>query len=201
MRPSAPGPCLGLLLLSLAVASPLAEHAAIQQVSRDLAGWPIGDLELVDQRGNPFLNENLIGRWTLLAVADSRCGAPCAGTVAALSGLLRRIAGAKVIQTTQAVLVSFREEDRAAQLARLGASQEPGLIAVTGTPEGIAQLADDLGLSYPPPPEWHADSPGGEGHTGSIWLIGPDGVIRAELRPPFDVPLLTAAYLKLRLKG
>jgi protein SCO1/2 len=61
-------------------------------------------------------------------------------------------------------------------------------------------LADDLRIPYPPQ-YLRAVTPGGQGHVGSIWLIGPDGVIRTELLPPFDVPLLTAAYLKLRLKG
>lgn len=201
MSRSLHGLCLSLALLALGTGLPLADQVQNQRVSWDSSGWPIGDLALVDHRGASFDNDNLSGRWTLLAIADSRCGDPCAGAVDALSGLLRRIAGAKVIETTQAVLVSLRPEDTGAELARLIAPQEPRLIAVTGPTGSLAQLADDLRIPYPLPPEWHGGSTGRQGHAGSIWLIGPDGVIRAELLPPFDVPLLTAAYLKLRLKG
>ncbi len=201
MSRSLHGLCLGLALLALGTGSPLADRAQDQRVSWDSSGWPIGDLALVDHLGASFDNDNLRGRWTLLAIADSRCGDPCAGTVAPLAGLLRRIAGAKVIETTQVVLVSLRPEDTAADLARLFPFQEPRLIGVTGPPESLAQLADDLQIRDPRTSDSQAVTPGGQGHAGSIWLIGPDGVIRAELLPPFDVPLLTAAYLKLRLKG
>lgn len=200
MSQSLPGFCLGLALLALGAGLPLADQVRDQRVSWDSSGWPIGDLALVDHRGASFDKDNLRGRWTLLAIADSRCGDPCAGAVAALSGLLRRIGGAKVIETTQAVLVSLRPEDRGADLARLIAPQEPRLIAVTGAPEGLAGLADDLGIPYPLP-EPRAASASLQDHRGSIWLIGPDAVIRVELLPPFDVPLLTARYLKLRLRG
>jgi protein SCO1 len=200
MSRSLQGLCLGLALLALGTGSPLADQVQDQRVSWDSSGWPIGDLALVDHHGASFDNDNLRGRWTLLAIADSRYGDPCSGTVAALAGLLRRIAGAKVIETTQAVLVSLRAEDTGADLARLIPPQEPRLIGVTGPADSLAQLADDLGLPYPPP-DPQAVTPGGQDYAGSIWLIGPDAAIRAELLPPFDVPLLTAAYLKLRLKG
>lgn len=201
MSRSLHGLCLSLALLALGTGLPLADQVQNQRVSWDFSGWPIGDLALVDHRGASFDNDNLRGRWTLLTIADRRCGDPCSGTVAALAGLLRRIAGAKVIETTQAVLVSLRAEDTAADLARLFSPEEPRLIGVTGPPESLAQLADDLQISYPPTSDPQAVTPGGQGQAGSIWLIGPDGVIRAELLPPFDVPLLTAAYLRLRLKG
>lgn len=201
MSPRAPGLCLGLALLAAGAAASPAQRAPEQAVRLDSAGWPLSDLALVDHRGVPFLTDDLRGRWTLLALADSRCADPCARAVSALSGLLRRIAGAKVIETTQVVLVSLRAEDRGADLARLLAPQDPRLIGVTGPPETLAQLADDLRIPDPALPSPEAPSAGGQDHLGSIWLIGPDAVIRAELLPPFDVPRLTATYLRMRLKG
>lgn len=201
MSPGAQGLGVGLLLLVLGVTAPLAHRLPEQGVSLDCAGWPIGDLALMDDRGRPFLTDNLRGRWTLLAIADRGCGNPCAETVLALSGLLRRIAEAKVLETTQAVLVSLRAADSGTDLAGLLAPQDPRLIGVTAPPEGLAQLADDLGIPYPLISGAWAPPAGGQDRAGSIWLIGPDAVIRAELLPPFDVPLLTAKYLRIRLRG
>jgi hypothetical protein len=33
-----------------------------------------------------------------------------------------------------------------------------------------------------------------------LWLIDANGVIRARLLPPYDVPLLTASYLRTRAR-
>ncbi|MFZ0790950.1 MAG: SCO family protein [Chromatiaceae bacterium] len=193
--------CLGLALLVLGAAPSLADRVPNQAVSRDSAGWPIGDLALVDHQGAPFSNENLRGRWTLLAIADSRCGDPCDRTLTALASVLRRIAGARVIETTQVLVVSLRAEDRAADMTRLLAPHDTQFIGAIGPPEGLAQLADDLGIPNSPAAGHRTAALGAPDHAGSVWLIGPDAVIRAEFLPPFDGPLLTAEYLKTRLRG
>jgi hypothetical protein len=74
-------------------------------------------------------------------------------------------------------------------------------IGVTGPSQVRAGLVDDLGVTYQPITWQASDTPGDQGHAGSVWLIGPDAVIRAELLPPFDVLLVTAEYLKTRLRG
>ena len=40
----------------------------------------------------------------------------------------------------------------------------------------------------------------GANRTGSLVLVGPDGTVRAQFLPPFDVELLTAEYLKTRVR-
>jgi len=191
---------LGVLVLTGAVTPSVATHTPEQKLSQASAGWPLGDLALVDTDGNPFITRDLHERWTLLAVADSRCGERCDRTLSALSGLLRRIAGTRVLASTQVVVVSLRADDTPADLRRLLAPYDARLIGVTGPAEDLARLADDLGIDAGPAGE----NPGpldDEDRASSLWLIGPDGAIRAELLPPFDPLLLTAAYLKIRVRG
>jgi protein SCO1/2 len=171
------------------------------QVRQSSAGWPIGAFSLLDQDGKPFVKESLEQRWTLLALGDSQCAGACAATLSALSGLLQRIAGTRAVQTTQVVLVSMKSEDTAADMRHRLAAYDPRVIGVTGPPQELAGLADDLGASYPSLAGQASPPAGDLGHAGSVWLIGPDGVVRAELLPPFDVLSLTATYLKTRLRG
>jgi cytochrome oxidase Cu insertion factor (SCO1/SenC/PrrC family) len=192
---------LGILVLTGATTPSVATHTPEQALGQASAGWPIGDLALVDTDGNPFVTRDLHERWTLLAVADSRCGERCDGTLSALSGMLRRIAGTRVLSTTQVVVVSLRADDAPADLGRLLAPYDPRLIGVTGRAEDLAGLADDLGIDIGSGAGPSFTPLGVENRIGSLWLIGPDGTIRAELLPPFDPLLLTAAYLKLRLRG
>ena len=187
-----------------AAALSLADHAPRQQVTEATAGWPIGDFSLVDQSGNPFGGQSLKGRWTLLVLGDSRCAAGCAAALSAAAGLLRRIAPTQAAATTQVVLLSLRPDDTAADMHRLLGAQDSGFIGVTGPADQLAALADDLGVDSTAQAEQAAQAsgtPDDQVHRGSIWLIGPDGAIRAELLPPFEVMLLTAEYLKIRLRG
>lgn len=173
------GCVLGLVAATAAVAERLP-----QQVSRAAAGWPLGDFALTDQRGVPFTQENLRGRWTLLLLDDG-CSAPCEAALAALSGLFGRIHATQAIQTVQVVLVlptGAAPERLGPYLARF----DPRFIGARGPQPALQGLADDLGVT---PPGRNA---------GSIWLIGPDGILRAELLPPFDVRLLTAEFMKTR---
>lgn len=175
-----------------------ADQAPAQRVSPAAAGWPIGDFALVDQHGDPFTQEGLRGRWTFLLLGDSRCGDPCTAALSALSGLYRRIAGTRALETTQVVFVSLDPRDTATDLARYLAPFDPRFIGASGAAEVLAGLADELGVSSPSRPTSPASgTPSGD---GSLWLIAPDGVIRARLLPPFEVVLLTAEYLKTRVR-
>lgn len=176
-------------------ASVLAADPPPQRVDRSLSGWPVDDFVLLDQSGEPFTQDDLAGRWTLLLLGDRRWGATCSASLAALAGLYRGIAGTKAALTTQVVYVSLDARDAPAELGRYLASYDARFIGVGGPREILNGLAQDLGVSLPSPP---AAEDGGA--AGSIWLIGPDRVIRARLIPPFDVPRLTAAYLKMRAR-
>jgi protein SCO1/2 len=179
--------CLAWLgcTLSLGLAAPAQADRLPQQVSLASAGWPLGDFALIDQRGAPFTQENLRGRWTLLLLGDGHCRAPCEAALAALAGLFSRIRATQAIQTMQVVLVlpaSEATEGLGPYLARF----DPRFIGAQGSRRTLQGLADDLGVTFP-------------GHdAGSIWVIAPDGILRSELLPPFDVKLLTAEFMRTR---
>jgi protein SCO1/2 len=169
----------------------LAHDDPTQAINLAPAGWPVGDIALADRLGSPFTRDGLVGRWTFLLLQDRSCAASCAEALSALTGLRRRIAGTAALQSTQVVVAVLRSDDQAGDGHHL--IPEAALaVVVTGPPAELDALEAELGIAAAP-----RHAPGG----GSLWLIGPDAVVRAQLLPPYDVPALTAAYLKMRLRG
>jgi protein SCO1/2 len=188
--------------LSLGFGTPaLADHP-VQRVNTASAGWPIGGFALVDPRGAPFTQDNLYEHWTLLLLeADGHCGAPCDAALSALAGLVQRIHATRAIKSVQVVLVSPAADgsppERMGQhLARL----DPRFIAAAGSRSTLQRLADDLGVALPGLASEASPTSLYRSGTGSIWVIGPDGILRTELLPPFDVLLLTAEFMKTRAR-
>ncbi len=176
----------------------LARHESLS-VTRVVAGWPIDAFALTDLRGKAFTQEQLRGRWTFVLFGDTRCGEPCAATLAALSGMCRRIAGTEALKTTQVLFLSFDpQRDTPAQLQQYLAPFDERFIGATGSWPILKRLVDDLGVADRLPPAPGGVNSDSAGYRGTLMLIGPDGVVRAEFIPPFEVLRLTAEYLKTR---
>lgn len=177
---------LGLGSASLA----LADHFQ-QKLDRAAAGWPLADFELTDQRGAPFTRDNLQGRWTLLLLENEPCEAPCEAALRALAGLFQRIQSTQAVRAMQVVLVSPQRDEPPGKLGQYVESHDPRFLSARGPRATWQGLADDLGVA------------GGSryrGTSGLIWLIGPDGIVRVQFLPPYNVPLLTAEVLKIRAR-
>lgn len=180
MRPS----LLVLFLIPWSVG--LAHHDSKQHVDRALEGWPIEAFILVDQHGAKFTNERLLGRWTFVLVGDTRCAQPCADGLGALQGLAQRIHRTEAILTTQVLFVSLDpRRDTPAALKKYLAPYDRHWIGATGAARTLARLADDLNLA-------------GRGPGRSLALVGPQGFLHAVYAAPYDVPRLTADFLKAR---
>lgn len=176
-----------IALLSGAAAAPvLADHESTQRVERTLEGWPIEAFALVDQHGAKFTNQRLLGRWTFVLVGDTRCAQPCAGALSALQGLSKRIYRSDAILTTQVLFVSLdSRRDTPAALKQYLAPYDGHWIGATGPWHTLSRLIDDLALA-------------GKSYGSSLALVGPQGFLHAVYAAPFDVPRLTAEFLKAR---
>jgi protein SCO1/2 len=169
-----------------------AHHNAVQSADRSSAGWPVGDFALSDDRGQPFTQDRLRGRWTFVLLGDTQCANACSVPLEALAGLCRRIAGTEALKTTQVVFVLLDpQRDSPNWLRQYVTSFDPRFVGVTGPRTTLEGLADDLGLH---------DQAQAQALRGALVLVGPDGAVRAQYLPPFEVPLLTADYLKTRAR-
>ena len=178
--------------LALAAAPGRSDEPPPQRVDLALAGWPVGELALVDQIGRPVTQQALQGQWTFLLVTSDGCSESCAGALAALAGLYRRITRATVLRTTQVIVVSLDPRHTPAELYGRIVTHDPRFVAAGGPADAVAGLASDLGVA-----DFPAASPE-VSESAAMWLIDSNGVIRARLLPPYDVPRLTATYLRTR---
>jgi protein SCO1/2 len=186
---------LGLVVAALAMAHP----DKVQPKNLDALGWPVAAFTLTDQHGRPFTQARLQGQWTFVLVGDTRCARPCEAALAAAAGLLKRIQPAQAGKTTQVLFVSLDpQRDTPQALRDYLAPHPPGFAAATGPAATLQQLAEDLGASGD---GVRAAGPSAAAaYRGSLVLVGPDATVRAEYLPPFDVPRLTADYLKTRVR-
>ena len=192
---------INLWLLAAGLILPaLAHHGESQRVNLASQGWPVDSFTLVDQYGKAFTQERLQGQWTFVLFGDTHCAQPCTAALSALVAMDQRIARADAINTTQVLFVSLDpEQDTPEILRRYLASFDQRFIGVSGSRQTLKRLTEDLGVSLrnPSQPASRVDN---TSYAGSLLLIGPDGVVRAELLPPFDALLLTAEYLKTRAR-
>jgi cytochrome oxidase Cu insertion factor (SCO1/SenC/PrrC family) len=158
----------------------------VQRVARAAAGWPAEPFALADTRGGAFTHEQLMRRWTFVLFGDAGCGARCADALRALDGVYRRIAGTAALETTQVLVVWPGAPER---LRVALAAHDARFVGATAAPAVLARLADD----------WTVPRGDGAAPAGLV-LVGPDASARAEYLPPWDVKLLTADYLKTRLR-
>lgn len=190
-----------LLVCVLCATAPALSHdERTQNINRAYEGWPVDEFTLVDQAGKSFTQQRLQGRWTFIVFGDTNCGEPCIGALSAMNALSQRIFRTDAILTTQVLFVSLNPgRDTPSRLQEYLAPYDKQFIGATGSWPTLRRLADDLGAASDVPAQPDAPS-GGRKYRGSIVLVGPDGFVRAEYLPPFNVPYLTADYLKTRVR-
>ena len=170
-----------------------------QRVSRVNEGWPVGDFTLVDQEGNPFTRERLLGRWTFVLFGDARCAESCTAPLSALTGMGERIARTQKLKTTQVVFISVAG-DTPEQLRQFLAPFDDRIVAASGSPQIVRKLADDLGVADALPQPSSEPAARASRYPGLLSLVDPEGVVWGQFLPPFDVMQLTARYLKTRAR-
>ncbi len=124
---------------------------------------------------------------------DTACAGPCTTGLRTLTALRERIAGTKVVHSTQLVFVCLDPvRDDAARLKAYVAPFDRALVVATGTPQMLKVVADELGATQ--------RIGKASGHDGSLVLVGPEGNVNAVYLPPYEVKRLTADYLIKRAR-
>ena len=133
--------------------------------------------------------------WSFLYFGYTYCPDICPLTLVEVANLRRQLRIRCENLDARYYLVSVDpQRDTPDALRRYLAPFDARFVGATGSPQTLARLLDDLGAGPDMPPAANA------GYPGSLILVGPDATVRAQFLPPFDVALLTAAYLKARVR-
>jgi protein SCO1/2 len=160
------------------------------------------DFSLIDQQGKVFGSANLRGHWSLLFFGYTNCPDFCPTTLTTLAAMQKRLRAAKAPVLPQVIFVSVdAERDTPAQLAKYVPYFDPEFIGLTAADQpSIAAVAKKLGVVAIIQP-----ASGGNytvDHSGEIFVVTPDGRLRAILTGPFTVDALQNDFERIvRARG
>lgn len=144
----------------------------------------VQEFSLVDQQGQPFTQERLRDRWTLLMFGYTHCPDVCPATLTQLRATVKRVAEGEPKLKLAVVFVTLDpERDPPAQLKKYLRSVDESFVGVGGSPADVAAFTQQFRVRY----EKAGQTSGGYliDHTSSVALINPAG----ELQALFSAPL------------
>ncbi|MFZ4408176.1 MAG: SCO family protein [Paracraurococcus sp.] len=140
-----------------------------------------GPFTLTDHLGNRFTDHDLHGGWTLLYFGYTSCPDVCPTELQTMSAALGMLAPDLAARVRPVFATIDPERDTATRLASYVTLFDPRLIGLTGTPEQVAQAARAFRVYYA-----RSRAEGSTDylmdHSSFIYLLDPDGAVRALFR-------------------
>lgn len=152
-----------------------------------LLGEPraVKSFRLVNHRGEPFTNDSLRGRWTMLFFGYTYCPDICPTALVTMQGIKARLdaRGADVKPVTFVFVSVDPKRDPPDRLSLYVTHYHKDFIGVTGGPDEIAKLASSVGAGYE---IVYGNDPDNYlvNHSASIYLVDPQARFQALFTPP-----------------
>lgn len=167
--------------------------------------WPeqkaLQPFEMVSHNNQPFDLGDLQGRWTILFFGYTFCPDICPVTMSVLRESMaqyREMAPAELADLDVAFISVDGERDTPAQLAGYIRFYDESWMAASGSREQVDSLAGQLGVPYEIDDHEPGDANYLVSHSGTLFLISPDGTLASLFSPPFDPAQLAAQVLEIR---
>lgn len=181
------------MLLSRSLVQPPPQAPALAAGTWLEPGRPLPDFTLVDQTGGPFGKPGLTGRWSLLFFGFTSCPDICPTTLTTLGAFEKSLQDLPPDNRPQVVFVSVDpQRDTPERVDAYVRFFSPTIKGITGTAESIAALADALHVPYAVTP-----LPDGNytvDHSSALFLVDPEGALRAVFSAPHDAAKLAADF-------
>jgi protein SCO1/2 len=157
---------------------------------------PLPEFALTDQAGVPFDPARLKGHWTLMFFGFTHCPDVCPTTLGMLAQVEKKLNAALPAASPQVVLVSVDpERDTPAQLKSYVKFFSPTFTGVTGSVEAVDNFTRALGV--PVAKTQLADGNYTVDHSAAIFLLDPQGAMRALFSTPHSADLIAADYRRI----
>jgi protein SCO1/2 len=164
LRPQAPTPVTG---------------SGVVQVPKDAAIG--GPFQLTDHNGRAVTDQDFAGKLMLIYFGFTHCPDVCPTELQTMANAVDAL-GADGARVVPIFITVDPERDTPEQLKGYVAAFHPTMIGLTGSPEQIAAVAKAYKVYYSKAP---GATPGGDyqvDHTSFVYLMGPDGAVRALFR-------------------
>ncbi len=158
----------------------------------------LAEVNLTDQSGAPFDSARLLDRWTLVFFGFTSCSDICPLSVAELGRTLNELSAEQAAQLQVLFVTVDPDRDNPEVLSNYLDSFHEGIVGLTGNMREIESFAAELFVVIDSSPQPHGVAhDGGDAvvgimpahsgqvdHSSHLSLIGPQGRLRAVLRPP-----------------
>jgi protein SCO1 len=157
---------------------------------------PLPPLALVDQDNRPFGAERLHGGWSFVFFGFTSCPDVCPVTLSALAQTRKLLADLPQTSRPQVVMISVDpQRDTPERLAGYVRAFDPAFVGATGTKAAIDELAQRMGVLVATRPldgdNYTVD------HTTSVFLVDPNGALRALFSAPHTPKLIAEDYRRI----
>jgi len=159
------------------------------------AGVKIGGaFHLVDPHGRTVSDTDFKGRWLLVYFGYTTCPDICPTSLQTMARALDRL-GPRGQAVVPLFITIDPERDTPEVMGRYAAMIDPRIVALSGTPQAIAEVAKAYHVYY-------AKVPGKPGepytmdHSAFIYLVGPDGHLAALFGPQSSAEEIAAAIAR-----
>lgn len=157
---------------------------------------PLPPMALVDHDNRPFDTGRLRDGWSLVFFGFTSCPDVCPTTMTTLAQTKKLLADLPAGEQPRVVMISVDpERDTPARLAGYVKAFDPSFTGATGTKAAIDELARRMGVMAATRPieggSYTVD------HTTSVFLIDPDGALRALFSAPLTPKLIAEDYRRI----
>jgi protein SCO1/2 len=172
---------------------------ALRDQAKGVAGGPLasvigGKFSLIDDNGKPFTDAELKGKWHLVFFGYTHCPDVCPTALNDLSLALDKL-GAKKSKIEIVFITVDPERDTPAVLKSYVESFGGAIVGLTGTPDAVAQAAQDYRVYYAKHPR--ADGGYDMDHSALIYVMDPEGRFTATFTPDDSEDTIVSRMAKL----
>jgi protein SCO1/2 len=183
----------------LVIAAGVLLALALRETPRGAAGTALasaigGQFQLIDQNGKPFSDANLKGKWHLIFFGYTHCPDACPTALNEMSLALDRL-GIKRDEIGVVFITVDPERDTPDVLKSYVQSFDAPIVALTGSPEAVAQAAKAYRVFYAKHPR--ADGDYDMDHSAVIYVMNPEGRFTATFTPDSSADAIVQRLQKL----
>jgi cytochrome oxidase Cu insertion factor (SCO1/SenC/PrrC family) len=153
-----------------------------------------GPFQLIDQNGKPVSDADLKGKWQLVFFGYTHCPDTCPTALNEIALALDRL-GPKRTEIEPVFITVDPERDTPEVLKAYVASFDAPIIALTGSPDAVAQAAKAYRVYYAKHPR--ADGGYDMDHSAAIYVMDPQGRFTATFTPDTTAETMAARLQKL----
>jgi protein SCO1/2 len=183
----------------LVIAAGVLLALALRETPRGAAGTALasaigGQFQLIDQNGKPFSDADLKGKWHLIFFGYTHCPDACPTALNEMSLALDRL-GIKRDEVGVVFITVDPERDTPDVLKSYVQSFDAPIVALTGSPEAVAQAAKAYRVFYAKHPR--ADGDYDMDHSAVIYVMNPEGRFTATFTPDSSADAIVQRLQKL----